>query len=682
MLFTVRQRKIIELLWMVRDFITVKDIADEISFSEKTVRSELNIIGHEIHHHNIGKLVAKTNKGFYLDVDRAAFDKISATFIDHHIDNRIQSRLSRVLVMLLTLPKVSLQELAEGAFLDKSGLKKYLIEAEQYLARFEIRLEKCETYYSLEGGEAALRQVYWHLFLELKGRLKRDAAALGDNHERCHVSLDDSDYLAIKVLFKKELVYIDSVIQTLDKIENNYLVHYTYDAFIWLVVNLLLVIGRQGRTRDPATLLPRAYLENSDACPEQEMAMSICQQLPIAVKGRCATLERHYIAACLLSCEFNEIKEKSLREQVISTPPAIMAVTQRFILSLSNIVSGELVRDKSLLLRLILLIRPMIFRIKFDMNHLETESAQLLVRQVKLSYLDLFLEVEYFIRLYEQQYATPFSDNEIGFITLCIKNAQSLSMKKIRVAIVCNYGIGISQFVAQKIMRAITQVEIVDILSVRELHRLDNNFCDLVVTTVPVNLPKATTVQVNDVLLPYDLSVIKDAVKKMQKSKMLESVMSHGNGTLQRFQSYILPEMTFAIDDSVDKETVLTTLCHAAVRQGLIDPGYLQSLLAREKISSTEIAPGVVLTHGDPALVKRNFISLTRLAAPACWREGRACDVIVLVAFKKAADGKIDSSIAGFYSMLARLVDNECAMKSLRQCKTPGELYRYFISLH
>lgn len=160
------------------------------------------------------------------------------------------------------------------------------------------------------------------------------------------------------------------------------------------------------------------------------MAIYLCQQLKIAAGGRSATLERHYITACLLCCELNEIKEKNLIEQVISSPPDIMEVTQRFILSLSNIVSGELVRDKSLLSRLILLIRQMIFRLTFKMNNVETESAQLLVRQVNLSYLDLFLEIEYFIRLFEKQYGTAFTDHEIGFITLCIKNAQSLSMKK------------------------------------------------------------------------------------------------------------------------------------------------------------------------------------------------------------------------------------------------------------
>ncbi|KYP97253.1 hypothetical protein BG74_04655 [Sodalis-like endosymbiont of Proechinophthirus fluctus] len=52
--------------------------------------------------------------------------------------------------------------------------------------------------------------------------------------------------------------------------------------------------------------------------------------------------------------------------------------------------------------------------------------------------------------------------------------------------------------------------------------------------------------------------------------------------------------------------------------------------------------------------------------------------LLLLVTFKKSSDGKIDSNIAGFYLMLACLVDNECAIKSLRKYKIPREFYLYF----
>ncbi|MEA9390273.1 PTS sugar transporter subunit IIA [Acerihabitans sp. TG2] len=680
MLFTIRQRKILELLWMVRDFITVKDIADEVAFSEKTVRGDLNFIGQTIGYHNFGKLIAKTNKGFYLDVNRAAYDKISASFSDNNIDHRIQNRLSRILVTLLVQPETSLQELADCAFLDKSALKKYLAEAEQWLARFAIMLEKTGSSYTVRASEYQLRKAYWHLFTDLKGRVI-NGGVFNAHDENPTYSLDNSDYLALKTLFRKNLAYVEAIAQSIDRIEKNFAINYTYDGYVWLIFNLLLVLSRHHAVPESTVILPVTICDNLGQCVEQEMATFLGQQLQILTGLPWSNAEHRYLTACLLTSELNEIKEESIKDTLFSSPPEIVKVTQTLIQSLSSIVSSDLVRDKHLLLRLMLLIRPMIYRLTFDMNRTETESIRLLVRQVKLSYLDLFLEVEFFNSLYEQRYGISFSDHETGFITLCIKNAQSLSLKKIRVAIVCNYGIGISQFMAQKIKRAITQVDIVDILSVRELHRLDNNFCDLVVTTVPLNRPKDTTIQVNDVLLPYDLSLIKNAVKQMQKNQMLESVLSHGEYQKDAFRKYLPPEMTFIFSGMTHKESVFAGICQRAAALGYTSTDYLHSILEREKVSSTEIAAGVVLSHGDPLLVQRNFISLTRLTTPVDWEGGGCSDMIFVVAFKKAADGKIDSSIAGFYAKLVLLVENDAAMKLLRCCETEQELYQHLISM-
>ena len=101
--------------------------------------------------------------------------------------------------------------------------------------------------------------------------------------------------------------------------------------------------------------------------------------------------------------------------------------------------------------------------------------------------------------------------------------------------------------------------------------------------------------------------------------------------------------------------------------------------MARENASSTEIAAGVVLTHGDPALVKQNFISLILLDEPILWGEGQYCDVIFMVAFRKEPNGKIDGNVAGFYTRLASWVENEEAMKMLRQCSSGRALYEYLI---
>lgn len=682
MLFTVRQRKIFELLWVIRDYITVKDIADEVSYSEKTVRSDLDVIRQEVCHHSIGKLVAKPNKGFFLEMERAAYDKISATFVENKVDGRVKNRVCRLLIMLLMQPETPLQELADCVYLDKGAIKKYLTEAEAWLARLGIALDKRAAYYRVRCNEMARRNAFWHLFVELKRCLKKDEAA--GSVATCRTPdkkyLDDIDYLALKTLFKKEMSYFDAISQCIEALESKFSVNYTYDSYVWLIFNLILTLHRQDEkncARPSASVFSTMDIRH---CPEQEMARFVCQQLAASMGIATLNSECQYVTVCLLTSELNEIKDTDVKARVFASPDNLVAVTQTFISSLSHVVSSELSKDKQLLLRLILLTRPILYRCAFDMNRAPVDASQSLVRQVKFSYLDLFLEVELCGVLYDQHYGISLTEHELALITLCIKNAQSLALKKIRVAIVCNYGMGISQFVAQKIKRAITQVEIVDTLSIRELSRLDNELCDLVVTTVPLNRTKDTTILVNDVLLPYDLSLIKEAVKKMQKSKMLQTLLKRKAGDSAGFQDYVIPQLTFLLHDETNKDAVLAGVCQRAVELGFIEPAYLSSVLERENASSTEIAPGVVLTHGDPNLVKKNYISLTLLREPVSWAEGQRCDVIFMVAFKKEANGRIDGRIAGFYTMLANMVENEEAMKALRHCSCEQDLYQYLIS--
>lgn len=682
MLFTGRQRKIFELLWVIRDYVTVKDIADEVAYSEKTVRSDLDVIKQEICHHSIGKLVAKPNKGFFLEMERAAYDKISATFVENKVDGRVKNRVCRLLIMLLMQTRVSQQELADCIYLDKGAIKKYLTEAEEWLSRVGITLDKHASNYGVRGSERALRNAFWYLFIELKYYLKTDGAACSASVSRTFNKkyLDDLDYLALKSFFKKEMPYFDVITQCIEGIEQQFNVSYTYDAYVWLIFSLMLTLHRQGRYDENISALPVNNSKDVSHCPEHEMAGYICEKLTELTGSAVVHHECQYVIHCLLTSELNDVRDKNFKERVFSSPENLMKVTQTFIASLSHVVSSELSRDKQLLLRLILLIRPILYRSVLGMNRATVDASQSLVRQVKFSYLDLFLEVEMCCLLYDQHYGISLTEHEIALITLCIKNAQSLSLKKVRVVIVCNYGIGISQFVAQKIKRAISQVEIVDIVSVRELGRLDNSFCDLVVTTVPLNREKETTIHVNDVLLPYDLSLIKEAVKKMQKNKMLQILLQRNEGKKTSFKDYVIPQLTCVLHDKASKDEVLSFICHRAVELKFIEPEYLSSVFERENAAPTEIAPGVVLTHGDPSLVKDNYISLTLLSEPVCWAEGQTCDVIFMVAFKKAENGRIDGNIAGFYTRLANMVENEDAMKALRHCASDQELYHYLIS--
>lgn len=179
--------------------------------------------------------------------------------------------------------------------------------------------------------------------------------------------------------------------------------------------------------------------------------------------------------------------------------------------------------------------------------------------------------------------------------------------------------------------------------------------------------------------MPYDLALIKETVKKMQKMKSLQS-LTHIK-EIKGFQHFIRQDMVF-ISHFEDKYQALESISQHAEKLSLCEDKYLLSVLDREKAAPTQIGPGVVLTHGHHGWVKTNFISISLLTKPILWSDDFYVDIVIMVGLKKAANGKFDSTIAEFYTALAALIENDHLMKILRSCDTRESLFDFFININ
>jgi len=679
MRLTVRQRKIFELLWSVRDFVTVKFISQQVSFSEKTIRSDLDCIKNAIDAQQVGKLTAKTNRGFFLDIERSAYEKISANYIGAAPTGRVKNRTHNILIVLLQNSFVSSQDLADSIYLDKRSLKKYFDEAEEWLVKRNIVILKNNSTYQLCCDEIDYRRALWDLFIEIK-ELPKTAAC--KNNESILSSakkhhIDIADVHALTSIFKKEVVFLDHLQTAINNLEVISSYKYTYDAYIWILFSTLVVFQRRGQTISLNEYLSESLLLEISDASETTMTMLLVKELQTMSSLTISRNEAEYLTACLLCAEYNKTVNTEVSNNAISEH-TLTGLIKTFIFSLSHVVGTEITKDKLLLQRIFYLLKPMIYRHRFRIKSDRSHTSQALVRQVKSSYLDLFLEVELCCEIFNQRYMITLSEIDMSLITLCIRNAQSSAVKKIKISIICNHGMGISHFIAHKIQRAISQVEIVDVLSLREIDCLKNNNSDLVICTTPLESNEYQVIQVNDTLMPYDLTLIKETVKKMQKMRSLQSLNIK---EIKGFQHFIRPDMVF-ISHFDDKYQALESISRHAEQLNLCEDKYLLSVFDREKAAPTQIGPGIVLTHGYPDWVKANFISISLLTKPLLWSDDFYVDIVIMVGLKKAANGKFDSSIAEFYSALAALIENDDLMKSLRSCHTSESLFDFFININ
>jgi len=680
MRLTVRQRKIFELLWSVRDFVTVKFISQQVSFSEKTIRSDLDSIKNSIDSQRIGKLIAKTNKGFYLDIERSAYEKISANQIAAEPMSKMKNRTHSILIFFFQESCFSLQDLADRIYLDKRSLKKYFDEAEEWLKKRNITIFRENSLYQLTYDEIDFRRALWDLFIEIKDSLKienyRDNETGISSSQKHHI--DVSDVYALTMIFKKEICFLGALQTAINNLEEKSKNKYTYDAYIWMLFSALVIVHRNEYTITLDKFLSESLLSEIYNVNESVMSSFLVGELQSITQITINQSEIEYLTICLLCAEFNKITNVEIGYDYIAEH-TMTCLIKNFIFSLSHVVGTEISKDKFLLQRIFYLLKPMTYRHRFRIKSDKSYASQALVRQVKSSYLDLFLEVELCCEIFNQRYMITLSEIDMSLITLCIRNAQSSAVKKIKISIVCNHGMGISHFISHKIQRAISQVEIVDVLSLREIDRLKSNNSDLVICTTPLESNEYQVIQVNDTLMPYDLSLIKETVKQMQKMKSLQSLINLKE--IKGFQRFIRPDMVF-ISHYEDKYQALECISQHAVKSNLCEDKYLLSVFDREKAAPTQIGPGVVLTHGYPDWVKANFISISLLTKPILWSDGFYVDIVIMVGLKKAANGKFDSSIAEFYSALAALLEDDDLMKMLRSCHTRESLFDFFVNIN
>jgi phosphocarrier protein FPr len=118
------------------------------------------------------------------------------------------------------------------------------------------------------------------------------------------------------------------------------------------------------------------------------------------------------------------------------------------------------------------------------------------------------------------------------------------------------------------------------------------------------------------------------------------------------------------------KEQAIRQVADLLVRSGCIEPGYADSMLAREKVANTFLGQGVAIPHGLPKdrdLIKRTGIAVLQVPQGVAWQAGDTAQLIVGIAAK--SDEHID-----ILSNLTDLLFQEDLIARLAVTRDPREI--------
>lgn len=245
-------------------------------------------------------------------------------------------------------------------------------------------------------------------------------------------------------------------------------------------------------------------------------------------------------------------------------------------------------------------------------DHMSLETDGYMIKSMKRQYPFGFemaaIAADYISDIYD----LSMTENEVTYLAIHFQAAIERRKDEgiqTKIMIVCHFGSAAARILRSKIERRINDVKITGMYSLQEFSQLKNPDCDCIVTTEKVHKPDRPVIYVSMALPEREMNKIRECIREIQISHLLE---------ISILEAIILP-----IEDE-DMESAICSMIRPLEEEEFVTPEYCQSVLDREKTSSTSFSH-IALPHGNPAFVQNTRLVIGRMKKPFMWDDSKVC---------------------------------------------------------
>jgi mannitol operon transcriptional antiterminator len=624
MIVSARERLILQfLLDEANQEVTIKELAEQIDVSERTVHRDLKNIESILKEFQL-ELIKRAGIGIKIVGDKANLHELRLAIQKQ--DYKEYTPDERLMVALCTLldhqEPIKLQTLANELGVTTATISHDLDKMEPFVQEYGLTLIRRRGYgIELIGSEAAKRRAIRSLIsdqFDVPDFLKM----VKDSIEKKSTNKIDSISERLLGLVQKEkLIIIENLINQI----NSQLPYPLADSsYVGLVVHLALAIERIQRGEN--ITIKHEYLTQLKSSREFHFAHEIAQRLEETFQIAIPEDEVGYITMHLRGAKLRFEGKIDIQDENVE----IAYLVQRLIEQVETITGKSLKQDSSLFQGLLAHLQPAIYRIKQGMK-----ITNPLLGEIKRDYLELFDIVTQAVAN-----AFPFDDvpdEEIGYLVLHFGSAinERMMKTKLKVLIICSSGIGTSKMLATQIKSQIPDIAELKNISAFELKDMDVKEYDIILSTIPIEEISVDYLLVSPILTSDQLDRIKDYIH--QKGVKITNYRVNGNHddkaemyvsyeTYKSFtgQSQLLLNLldvmeAFQVDQSLKIEGILSHVSEILERNGLVSDRkeLVEALLNRERIGGLAI-PGtkLALFHTRSDAIARSSFHTIDLQTP------------------------------------------------------------------
>ena len=614
---TIREIRLIEVLLRHPEGLTADDLADRLGVSARTVHRDLQPASEFLASYDL-TLVRQAGRG--INVEGAASGRARALEASGKMRSEEltpeERRVSLLGMLLGSNEPIKLRALASRAKVSVGTVGRDLDEAEDWLSAFGLSLLRKRGYgVQVVGAEDDRRQAMSQLIIQdldeaaflsgPEGSGGRPASSTDLVSAGLMGMIDEGRLQTAKTLTREAVERLPYAIAD--------------EAFVSLSVHVALMIERL--LRGGEIEMDDEVLQRLRETAEYDNARNLAGAIEKDFRLDVPEEEVVYLTRHLRGTKLRQDDE--LDRYFEGSDLEIASRVKALIHYVSEQTGVALAGDSSLYTGLLAHIERAIHRLRESMR-----ISNPLLSEMKQDYPALFDLVERGMKKIFVEDEIP--EEEVGFVAMHFGAALDRGQGNFpnSVLIICPSGIGSSKILASRLEKAFPQIRRVHNASLFDLAGLDENEFDLVVSTVPLQIPDESYVQVRPLLSEEEEGRIRDHLKekllggRLANRAVSESLEVFGGGQVKLRQ---MAEATQLIAELVDDVSVerheargsipeaVRLMCASLAARGLVsDPKSLEaSLLARMELGGIGIPEtALALFHARDATVVRPAFSL------------------------------------------------------------------------
>ena len=474
MYISARERQILEILLKTTDETTVKDLADLIGVSGRTIHRDLKNIEDILNDYNL-TLQKKSGVGVQLTGEKKGIADLELYLFNlSHTEYTPDERQTIMLCELLeTNEPVKLLALATDLNVTIATVSSDLTKLDEKLKSFGLDLIRRRGYgVEIEGEESAKRRAMSHLISEYLDESELLSLTRDNIQMRSTQQIHTISERLMGLVEKRKLVIVENIVKS---IVQELPFSMADSAYIGLVVHLALALERI--QKGEGIKINLAYLVDQKVTKEYTYAQKIVSQLEQVFQISIPDAEVAYITMHLKGAKLRHGNEHVIEDASLQT--AIK--TKKLIEIVGKLVGIDLTSNRSLFEGLIVHLKPAIYRIKEKMG-----ISNPLLDKIKKDYEDLFAIVKQAVDEVFPEFFVP--DEETGYLVMhfgavIMGNKDLGSFKTL---VVCSSGIGTSKMLATRLQKEFPDLKQIQNVSVMEFQKMNKEEYQLVISTIPI----------------------------------------------------------------------------------------------------------------------------------------------------------------------------------------------------